>query len=207
MGRQSLSDPFDKTLAFLAQFDGVRAGRAWDEGPIQPIESLDTGPAEKLDLDELERLARFHGVVPRPREMRDDEYPDDLIEHISEREPPFVLRNLPRVEREHWEEGDMELDRHRTLVGFRAEGAIREPFVHEPPRLLGEMTLDVFLAERSWARWLKDEARWERHFSRELKGTVDGPMWRYDPDAAEAEAKAAAEAEAEGDSEEPEASP
>ena len=178
-------NPFERTLAFTARAVGTPVARAWDRGPIQPIEPLDHGADTKLDIDGLERLAAFHGVAKRPRLMRDDEYPDALVEQMTEREPPFVLRNLPRVERETFEESGGELERHRTLVGVRAEGVERDPLPDLTPALLDDMTLAVFAAERRKSRWLRDEAQWNRYFCKELKDVVVGPMWRYDPDAVE----------------------
>ncbi len=57
---------------------------------------------------------------------------------------------------------------------------------YSPPELIEELSVDRVASYREGIRHLFFEEDWTRHFGDELKRTVDGPLWRYDPDAQEA---------------------
>jgi hypothetical protein len=97
------------------------------------------------------------------------------------KEPQFILRNIPRVEKfpDEW----LEFDHSRVMVRDW-HGLVQE--VHRqryaPPALLDELNLDRVTAYREGVRQLFFRADWSRHFCAELNKTLDGPVWKYDPD-------------------------
>ena len=46
------------------------------------------------------------------------------------------------------------------------------------------MNVDVVRSYQRRMNWLIRETEWSRHFCQELKESIQGPLWRYDADAA-----------------------
>jgi hypothetical protein len=175
-------DPFERHLRFAGSTAAGGLPRAAGEPAITPIAPLDTGLDKLVDLDALERLQGWKGALLPPTPMADDKYPDDLVDRLKEREPPFVLRNLPRVERLVDPDAKLETERIAVTMGLAAAGD--RPVVRvDPPELLGATSLDAVRERHSFLRWYMRGIRWPRHFSKELRETWEGPFWRYDPDA------------------------
>ncbi len=188
-------DPFTGRLAFVDRiFRSQRARvRTWfDRSRIQPIEPLDSGADRIVNYEALEAMMDWQGLVRRPRPMPKDAYPSEIEEAMQHREPQFILRNLGRVEKEVDPDEPLPLDRRPLPIGAALDGLDSAKDVrHEPPQLLDEMTVDVFSEQHGVMRRLYREP-WNRRFSKELRADHTGPMWSYDPDAAEAKRAAAA---------------
>ncbi|MGM0574458.1 MAG: hypothetical protein ACQEXJ_01815 [Myxococcota bacterium] len=181
-------DPFAPHLAFAERALRVARDVRPRGAAITPTEPIDTRADRLVDLDELEAIASWQGLRKAPREMRDDDYPSDLEGAMEEREPQFILRNIPRVERYADPEERLGYEHDRIQYGFHVEGVDEaRTYRHEPPELLEEMNLDVVRAQLRWRRWYSDEACWERYFSREIREKTQGPLWRRPMEEASAE--------------------
>ena len=97
--------------------------------------------------------------------------------------PQFHLRNIGRAERFSDPDEEMEFSHDRVEYGLRAPGALTSlPPRYSAPVLLDETNLDVVRGYRARMRWLIRETPWTRYFCKELKESIRGPLWRYDPD-------------------------
>lgn len=141
--------------------------------------SMEDRPVYRQIRALLRRAGRIRGRTVQQRTMERPEGIDGALEHLC---PQFFLRNIGRVERPEEEGLPLEVQEVRDS---RAEEVLREirHLRYQPPRLLERMNIDE-------VRWLRGMLRrvlyledWRRRFGRELKETVRGPLFRYDPDA------------------------
>jgi len=127
-------------------------------------------------------IRRAGRIRVRPVQQRALERPEGIDGHLENLCPQYFLRNIGRVERPEEEGVPLEVLEVRDS---RAEETIRElrHLRYRPPRLLDRMNLDEVLWLRGiLRRWLFQED-WRRRFGRELKESVRGPLFLYDPDA------------------------
>ncbi len=178
-------DPFAKAVAFMTDvFDGHIVSFA-DRSPIQPIEPLDTKVDRRMDLDAIiDAQSSWEGAVKAPRTMRDDELSHEVTDQMREKERQFILRNIGR--KEMFNDPDEPLPFEATEVDVAIiEGVLDEirSLTYEPPPLIDDMTLDTVRDNLKWRKRFTRELQWERHFGHEVAANVEGPLWRYDPDA------------------------
>ena len=176
-------DPFTPRLAF-AEKRGMSLRTAGDRVGIKPLKPIDTRADKFLEIDELEKLAAFHGLFRAPVEQSQDDYPEHIEEALGNVEAQFILRNLARAVRMVDPDERLELefvDSGRTNIATALTDSRSAKI--ERVELLEEMTPQLVGNHRSFIKNLYDDTAWERHFSREIKETITGPIWRYDPDA------------------------
>ena len=176
-------DPFGPRLAFAHRL-GMQLRTASDRGAHAGLKLLDTRVDKFINIEKLEALAQFEGLIRSPRVKRPDEYPDALIDALRIKEPQFILRSLRRVERYADPNENLPLevsvaDRGSVIGAYEGTGISQRASLE----LLEKMTYDLVGEQRNWFKWLYDEAQWERYFSREIREKHTGPMWAYDPDA------------------------
>ena len=178
------TDLFEGHLAFLADYESRRAITFADRITMQPLEPLGVNIEAALDFDALEAIASWQGLFRQPRDKRPAELDPDVESQMKECMPQFHLRNIGRAERIADPDDDLELSHEQVEYGLRAPGAVTAlPPRYTPPPLLEESNLDAVQGYRERMRWLISETPWSRHFCQELKESVRGPLWRYDPDA------------------------
>lgn len=177
-------DPFTPRLRFVDAVTGGRPRTWYDRCRIEPLEPLNTRVDSFIDMEALEAIATWQGCRKSPTEMAPEAYPSALEEQLREVEPQFILRNIGRAERWTDSEEPLEFERREVALGIEApelEEVRRAK--HAPPDLMDTMMLDLVQAEIAHRRFLFVESDWTRHFGRELKETITGPLWRHDPDA------------------------
>jgi len=165
---------------FWRQFErrwGARAG-------VRPIAVFDPRPDRllpTLKLVELGKEGAHAGLCKPIKERPLEDYPAELDSQMEFKEPQFILRNIPRVEKivDDW----LEFDHSRVMVrdwhGL-VEAVHRQRYA--APELLGELNVARVAAYREGIRQLFFRADWSRHFCAELNRKLDGPVWKYDPD-------------------------
>lgn len=172
--------------------DGQKRGfwrayeRRWgQQAVVRPFPIFDPRPDRLLPSLHLVRLADSGarpGLIKAVKERPADQYPPELEGQMEYKEPQFILRNIPRVER--YPDDRLEFDRSRVMARDW-HGLVQA--VHSQryarPEFLGELNLARVMAYREGVRRLFFETDWTRHFSAELNRAIDGPLWRYDPDA------------------------
>lgn len=178
------ADPFDGHLNFIAGCAARRAVTFADRITIEPLKPLGISLESTFDFDALEAIASWQGLFRPPRDKRPGELNPDVQTQMKECNPQFHLRNIGRVERIADPDEDLELSHDRVEYGLRAPGASRALLPrYAAPRLLEETNLDLVRGYQARMQWLIHETPWSRHFCQELKESIRGPLWRYDPDA------------------------
>ena len=159
--------------------------RRWgDHAPVRLLPLLDPRPDRLLASLPLEKIAAgaSAGLVRPVKERPIEEYPAELDTQMEFKEPQYFLRNIPRVERIP----DDPLEFDRTALFVRDWHAVVQA-VHrqrrEPVQLIEELNEARVREYRQGTRRLFFQTDWTRHFGKELAATVDGPLWKYDPDA------------------------
>lgn len=160
--------------------------RRWGQrAAVRPIPILDPRPDRLLRSLQLVRQADSGarpGLIKAVKERSADQYPAELAGQLECLEPQFILRNIPRVER--FTEERLEFDRSRLMArDWHGLVAAVHAQRHAPPVLIDELNMARVAAYRDGVRRLFFETDWTRHFGAELRRVVDGPLWRYDPDA------------------------
>jgi len=176
-------DPFTPRLNFTKTV-GMRIRTTTERSKIREFRPIEIHVDGFLDIEKLEALANFEGLLRMPREQSEHDYPTDLEEQMKICEPQFILRSLGRVVREGGPDEPLPLESapsERDLVTAALDEVRR--LETEPLDLIDQMTYEAVAEHRGWMKWLYDDVRWERHFSREIKEDFAGPLWRYDPDA------------------------
>jgi FPC/CPF motif-containing protein YcgG len=176
-------DPFSPRLAF-AEKRGMSLRTAGDREGMRPLKPIDTRADKFLEIDELEKLAAFQGLFRSPVEQSQDAYPEHMKEALRNVEAQFILRNLARAVRMVDPDEHLEfefVDSGRTNIATALADSRSAKI--ERVELLEEMTPQLVGNHRSFIKGLYDDTAWERHFSREIKERITGPIWRYDPDA------------------------
>jgi len=136
--------------------------------PVGPLRAV----VERLTAEQAEPEARKLAVDPK------------LDERLEHKTPQFVLRNIPRVQREvdPWIEYKVTPDARPDQA--RLLDAVREAR-YEAPALVERFSVQVVRdALEASDRWLHRED-WTRYFCRERKEDARGPLWKQDPDAQE----------------------
>ena len=176
-------DPFSARLAF-ANKRGMVLTTIGDRPGMKPVEPIDTKADKFIEIDELEKLASFHGLYRAPVELSEDAYPEEIQEALGDVEAQFILRNLSRSVRDADPEEPLQteiVDSGRTNI---ATALVETRTARlERVELLDEMTAQIVGKHRNFMKELYDETAWEERFCRELKETITGPLWKYDPDA------------------------
>jgi len=114
-----------------------------------------------------------------PRRMK--EQPVGLSGRMEHKTPQFFLRNLSRTEVFVDDSPGFEKVETRDPV---AEHVVEEMLSmrYKPPALIEQWNIDKVKRVRATFRRLLYEDDWARHFCRELKDEVRGPLYKYDPD-------------------------
>lgn len=109
------------------------------------------------------------------------EPPPDIESSMEDKTPQFFLRNVLRAERPEDEEFFFEVvptrDRKEERLPGQS-GGLR----YRPPRLLTRWNIDEVSWLRAMLKKLLYQEDWRRRFGKELKETVRGPLFLYDPD-------------------------
>jgi len=176
-------DPFEGHLSFARSVRGGTFTRAWF-GFIDSLRPpIDVRADRILDLEAMGQMPAL--IIKAPRLMREDEYPEGLEDRMKEDcERQFTLRNIGRAEREAYPDEKLEMD-HRPVDagGFVFPELADMGKARAAPALLEETSYQFVYNASRWRWTMLEVMQWERHFCKELKDTVDGPLWRYDPDA------------------------
>lgn len=181
------ADPFAGLLSFVASYDSRRAVTFADRITMTPIEPLGVNVEQALDFDALEAIASWQGLFKAPRDKRPSELDPDVEAQMKACMPQFHLRNIGRAERHADPNDDLEMSRDQVEYGLRAPGALTSlPPRYKAPVLIEQTNLEAVRAYRARMRWLIRETPWSRYFCQELKESIRGPLWRYDPDADDA---------------------
>lgn len=145
--------------------------------------SIEDRPVYRRIRALLRRTGRIRGPVVQQRTL---ERPEGIEGHLENLCPQYFLRNIGRVERPEEEGIPLEVQEVRDSQAEEILQEIRH-LRYRPPPLLDRMNLDE-------VRWLRGTLRrvlyledWRRRFGRELKQTVRGPLYLYDPDAPSSE--------------------
>ena len=179
-------DLFAGHLNFLERYGARRAKTLVDRLTLTPIEPMGARVDEAIDFDALEAIASWQGLFRSPRDKESEELDPEVEAQMKHCMPQFHLRNIGRAERIADPEGDLELDHDAVTYGLHAQGVRTEPLGrYRAPELLKESNLEAVRNYQRRMRWLVNEADWTRYISRELRESVRGPLWRYDPDAEE----------------------
>ena len=176
-------DPFSARIAFV-EARGMRLTTIGDRPGMKPIEPIDTRADKFIEVEELEKLAAFQGLYRSPTELSEDAYPEDVQEALGNVEAQFILRNLSRSVRDVDPDEPLQVevvDSGRTNIATALVEARTTKI--ERIELLEEMTAEIVGKHRAFIKELYDETAWEERFSRELKETITGPLWKYDPHA------------------------
>jgi len=146
---------------------------------VPPSPSIEDRPLYRHVRSLLRRAGRLRVRTLRERPLERPEGVDGQLEHLC---PQYFLRNIGRVERPEEEGVPLEVQEVRDS---RAEEILRElrNLRYRPPQLLDRMNLDEILWLRALLRRVIHQEDWRRRFGRELKETIRGPLYRYDPDA------------------------
>ena len=176
-------DPFSARIAF-ANKRGMVLTTIGDRPGMKPVEPIDTKADKFIEIDELEKLASFQGLYRAPVELSEDAYPEAIQEALGDVEAQFILRNLSRSVRDVDPDEPLQtevVDSGRTNIAT----ALVETRTARLERieLLDEMTAQIVGKHRKFIKELYDDTAWEERFCRELKETITGPLWKYDPDA------------------------
>ncbi len=126
----------------------------------------------------LLRTARLKGRETRVRPL---ERPDGIEARLEQKMPQFFLRNLRRPERNVEDRPELAVVRTRDPAAEDAAAQVRDAR-YKPPRLLDHWNLDDVLWLRALVKRYFHEEDWRRRFGRELKESVRGPLFKYDPD-------------------------
>ena len=134
----------------------------------------------------VERIVARHtanagGVVRAIRPGTADDYPRELDDRLSDLEPQFFLRNVPRAEKYI---DDLELNYVQVREAPEDAHAIVAA-AYRPPEFVEQNNADRIGAHRREMRRLFFEADWTRHFGYELKtklSELHRAVWNYDPD-------------------------
>lgn len=143
------------------------------------------GPASMDDLPiyrAARALVRRTGKVKvRTWVQRMVERPDGLDSQMAEKVPQFFLRNIARAERRVEDEMPFDVVATRDREAEKQLAELRN-LRYQPPALLKRWNLDDVLWLRAMLKRYLYQEDWRRRFGRELKETVRGPLYRYDPD-------------------------
>lgn len=126
-------------------------------------------------IKRLLRGPRIRAKVIRERPMS---RPDDLDVRLEECTPQFFLRNIARVERSVEDRPELQIVRTRDR---QAETFECHRIRYAPPQFLEHWNIEDVLWLRALIRRYVFEEDWSRHFCRELKESVQGPLYRYNP--------------------------
>ena len=185
-----MSEPSDTTLAVLEPLAAALQARDRSAKAFAKHARVALNAPERMPLPvafeapdpvgplraTVERLTAEQ-AEPEPRKLAVDPKLDERLEHKT---PQFVLRNIPRVQREvdPWIEYTVTPDARPDQA--RLLDAVREAR-YEAPTLVERFSVQVVReALDASDRWMHRED-WTRHFSRELKENARGPLWRHDP--------------------------
>lgn len=178
-------DPFAPHLRFMLRHRRRLATTFADRPHIGLHDLIGGSVEEALDFEALEAIASWQGLFQEPRDKRPGELDPEVESHMKACMPQFHLRNIGRAERLADPDDDLEFTHDQVEYGLRAPGASRELLApYQAPSLLEETNLDVVRASQARRRWLIYDMSWPRHFCQELKVSIRGPLWRYDPDTA-----------------------
>ena len=181
-------DPFASHLSFL-QAHRDRLGSTFaDRITILPLQPPPNRLESFLDFEALEAIASWQGLFKAPRDKTRGELDPEVEGQMKECMPQFHLRNIGRAERLADPDEDLELSHEDVEYGLRAPGALPATMgTYQAPPLIEESNLDFVKKHQFRMHKLIRKTAWQRHFCQELKESVRGPLWRYDPDAASAE--------------------
>jgi hypothetical protein len=126
----------------------------------------------------LLKTARLKGRDVRVRPL---DRPEGLDVRIEERVPQFSLRNIRRVERTVEDRPELAVVKTRDRAAEEAFREVRR-LRYRPPQLLDRWNMDDVLWLRALLKRYVHQEDWRRRFGRELKSTVQGPLYKYDPD-------------------------
>ena len=176
-------DPFSPRMAFVDSI-GMQLTTIGDRPGMEPIEPIDTRADKFVEVEELEKLAAFQGLYREPSEQSEDAYPEDVQEALGNVEAQFILRNLARTVRDADPDEPLQVetvDSGRLNIATALVEARTAKI--EKITLLEEMTPEMVGKHRAFIKELYEDTAWETRFSRELKETITGPLWKYDPNA------------------------
>lgn len=146
------------------------------------------GPGTMDDLP-LYQMARRQWK--RLRKLRAKEFPRRLMEpppgledRMEHKTPQFFLRNIPRVERSAPDEPEFDVSYVRDREAEATLQALRK-MRYKPPEFLKEWNIERVVELREMLKVLVEKEDWTRRFGREIKERIRGPLYKYDPDAAE----------------------
>ena len=126
-------------------------------------------------------LRRTGKVKVRTWVQRMSERPEGVDAQLEQTVPQFFLRNIARAERKEEDESPWVLVSTRDRSAEEALAALRN-LRYRPPELLKRWNMDDVLWLRALLKRVLHQDDWTRRFGRELKETVRGPLFRYDPD-------------------------
>ena len=160
----------------------ARLARRWT-APIGPERFTGLPTMEELPLYQAARaLFRRTGKARvRTWVQRVVERPDGIDAQLEEKVPQFFLRNIARAERELDDAMPFDVTATRDREAERQLAELRG-LRYRPPALLKRWNLDEVIWLRALLKRLLYQEDWRRRFGRELKETVRGPLFKYDPD-------------------------
>jgi hypothetical protein len=107
--------------------------------------------------------------------------PDGMDSQMEQKVPQFFLRNTLRAERVVEDELPLEVVATRDREAERQLAELRT-LRYRPPELLQRWNIDHVTWLRAFLKQILFDEDWRRRFGRELKETVQGPLFKYDPD-------------------------
>jgi len=144
------------------------------------------GPRSMEDLPLYEWTRRILRAGTRlkgrtfPRRMM--EQPAGLDAGLEHKTPQFFLRNVSRTEHSLEDRPEFEMVATRDHEDeARVADLLRMRY--RPPSMLQKWNIEEVVRVRRMFRRLLFADDWTRHFGRELKERIQGPLFKYDPDA------------------------
>ena len=171
-------DPFSGHVAFASSMAGARATALARLDAIRPLDPLDTTIDKLVDLEALEALASFGGLLRLPRTRASEELDDDITEALGECKAQFHLRNLGRAERFVDLDEPLPLEPVERESGLPGASESTESLMARLPSALITSTSVAAVREfQGDRRSLFEETAWNEHFSKEIKADATGPLW------------------------------
>jgi len=126
-------------------------------------------------------LRRTGTIRVRTWVQRMAERPSGMDSQMGQKVPQFFLRNTRRAERVVEDELPLEVVAIRDREAELQLAELRA-LRYRPPELLQRWNIESVLWLRGFLKRVLFEEDWRRRFGRELKETVQGPLFKYDPD-------------------------
>jgi hypothetical protein len=151
--------------------------------------SLGESFPEIRSMDDLPLYQSARKIVARTSRLRIRSFVVRTLETaaattsaMESKVPQFFLRNIARVEMSLPDEPEFQTIQVRDLDAEQALASIRS-LRYEPPQLIRRWNMDEVKNLRVFLRRVLHDEDWRRRFGRELKESIRGPLFKYDPDA------------------------